>query len=692
VPYDIGTATANAVWSIGGEGLFLPDVESLFTPLRRTIATAFAHYELSPGVEVFSEFWAAQSRAVEVVNQPAYQSGLFSAESESLLFSVDHPLLSPSARDTILGYGFDEFYLQRASADLRPDGNRSTGKTNMLRGVIGLRGEFAAADRNFTWDASYNRGRTDTINGNTDLSNQRFFYALDAVVADDGSIQCRVVADPSSRPDDPADFFNTFIPGNVYSDCVPLDLFGEGRPSQEAVEYISIIDYASTVIDQEVFEANLGTTELFDLPAGGFGVNFGVSRRTESGSFETSGFTQLGLGRSTPVLPVAGEFQSDEVYAEFYAPLFSEDMDIPGISYITMEGAYRYLDNDFAGTDSAWTVGLKYSPIPDLEFRGNVTRSVRAPAITELFLPLSGTFTFSADPCDAVNIDSGPNPSARAANCASGGGDLPPITQPFTSTVRNASVEGLSGGNTGLNNETADAWTVGVIFRPRFAEGLQLSVDYIDFDIEDAIETFTLTQLMEACYDSDTFPNPFCSDFRRQPDGQVPPRDAFTVGKVNAGARTYQAFTVEAQYSFDALQGQFDIGGSLLNIRQFDRLLLGTLTDFTGEITNGASEWQWNVLGRYSRDNWSAFLQPRYIGEGIWDNDASENQYSIPGNDAVWIWNGGFSYDINDQVALQLNVNNLFDELPSPASIATGNSFVYDNIGRFYRLSLRVSL
>lgn len=692
VPYDVGTSTSNVVWSIGGEGLFLPDVTALFTPLKRTLATAFARYELSPAVEVFSEFWAAQSEAIELVNQPAYQSGVFSAESESLNFSVDHPLLSQSARDAVLGYGADNFWLQRASTDLRPDGNATTGKTNMLRGVLGLRGDMTLSDRDFTWEVSYNRGRTDTTNGSTDISSQRFFYALDAVVAGDGSIQCRVVADPASRPDDPADFFGTFVPGNAFDDCVPLDIFGQGRPSQDALNYIGIVDTATTVIDQEVFEANLSTTELFDLPAGGFGAAIGVSSRVESGDFGTSGFTQLGLGRSTPVLPVSGKFQSDEIYAEFYAPIVSEDMDIPIISYITMEGAYRYLDNDFAGTDDAWTVGLKYAPISDIELRGNITRSVRAPAITELFLPLSGTFSFAGDPCDATNIDSGPNPSARAANCASGGGGLPGITQPFTSSVRNASVEGLTGGNTSLTNEAADAWTVGVILRPRFVEGLQLSIDYVDFDIKDAIESFTLTQLMEACYDSSSFPNPFCSDFRRQADGQVPPRNAFTTGNVNAGARTYKAYTAEALYSFEALQGQFDISGSMLNIRQFDRTLLGTTTDFKGEINNGAPEWQGNFTGRYSRDNWSAFLQPRYIGKGIWDNDAAPERFSIPGEGAVWLFNTGFRYDFTDQIGVQFNINNLTDELPSPHVIATGNDGVYDNVGRFFRLSLQVSL
>ena len=582
--------------------------------------------------------------------------------------------------------------MHRASTDLQPDGNASTGKTNLLRGVLGLRGDFTAADRDFTWDVSYNRGRTDTVNSNSDISSDRFFYSLDAVTATDGSIQCRVTADPASRPVNSGVPFGTSTTTDAFDDCVPLDIFGQGRPSQEALNYIGIVDTATTVIDQEVFEANLGTTELFDLPAGSFGVNFGVSTRTESGNFGTSGFTELGLGRSSATFPVKGEFQTDEVYAEFYAPIFSEDMDIPGIEYLHMEGAYRYLDNDFAGTDDAWTVGLKYAPIPDIELRANVTRSVRAPAITELFLPLSGTFVFATDPCDTANIDSGPNPSARAANCAAGGSGLPGITQPFTSSVRNASVLGKTGGNINLSNETADAWTAGLIIRPRFVEGLTMSIDYVDFDIADAIEQFTLTQLMEACYDSDGFPNSFCSAFNREPDGQVPSSNAFTTGYVNAGQRTYQAWTSEILYSFEALQGQFDVSGTLLNITQFDRTLLGTTTDFKGEITNGASEWQANFSGRYSRDNWSAFLQTRYIGEGIWDNDAAADKYTIPGEDGVWIINTGFRYDITDQIGVQFNINNLFDELPSAASIATGNSFVYDNIGRFYGLGLRVSL
>ena len=690
-PYDVGEPTANAVWSVGGEGLFLPDVTALYTPLKRTLATAFASYEIAPEVEVFAEVWAAQSEATELVNQSAYQSGFFADQSFALNFPVTHPYVSQEAADFVTGQGQDNFYLHRASTDLQP-GNQSNGKVNMLRGVLGLRGDFSAADREFTWDVSYNRGRSDMATTDQDLDNRRFFYALDAVDTPDG-IQCRVVADPTSRPVPPSDPFGATLPSNIWDDCVPLNIFGQGLASPEALAYINVLESAVSTIDQEVWEANFGTANLFDLPAGGLGVNLGISSRTESSAFAPSGFTQGQYGRNTALQPVAGSFTSDEIYAEFYAPLISDDMDIPLVSALDIEGAYRYIDNDFAGTDDVWTIGLRYAPIAQVELRGNVTRSVRAPAIQELFLPLSGTGSFAADPCDATLVDSGPNPAARLANCEAGGGALPPIdTTTFVSTVRNASVQGRTGGNDSLSNEVADAWTVGLIFRPSFIDGLQLSLDYIDFDIAEAITQFTLTQVMNACYDADAFPNPFCTQFSREADGQLPPTDAFSVGFVNAGQRTYKAYVSELLYGFDALGGSWDINGSLQHITESTRTLLGATTDFKGEINNGAPEWQANVRVRYARDQWSTFVQPRFIGEGIWDNDAAPDRYSIPGEDNVWIWNAGFNYQFTDAISAQLNINNLLDELPSAHVTATGNDGFYDNVGRFYRLSLQISL
>ena len=58
-------------------------------------------------------------------------------------------------------------------------------------------------------------------------------------------------------------------------------------------------------------------------------------------------------------------------------------------------------------------------------FRGNKTKSIRAPSITELFLPRLPRLQFATDPCDKINIDLGTAPATREANCAAAAGFNP---------------------------------------------------------------------------------------------------------------------------------------------------------------------------------------------------------------------------------------------------------------------------
>lgn len=705
IPYDVGTAVDNAVWSIGGDGLFLPDVSSLRTPTKRTLITALASYEIAPEVEVFGEVWVTETSAQELVRQPAYQSGFFDNPESALNFPIDHPMLTPEAQATLAGltYFIDDddddmtpdvevpitsFDIHRASTDLSPVGDQTNSDGNLTRTVLGFRGDFMAGGRDFGWEVSYNRGRSVTQTQFSDIDSDRFFYALDVIEdpMNPGTLGCRVTLDPASRPADPGAVFGS---GNIsngeFSDCVPLDIFGTGRASAEAIDYISVQEIARSVLQQTVYSANING-DIVDLPAGPLGFALGYENRTEKGDFENSGFSQLGLGRNSPVLPVSGEYTSSEIYAEFYAPIISSDMDIPFVANLSVEGAYRNLDNDLAGKDDVWTIGGKWSPIDDIELRGNVTRSVRAPSIQELFLPQTGTSSFTADPCDQDEVSGGPNPATRRANCISGGGGLPPIPDPdnFISQAGNASVRGLQGGNLNLENEVADAWSAGVIFRPRWVDGLMVSVDYVDFDIEDAIESFSLTQVMRGCYDAADFPNNLCGQFTRMADGQLPSSNAFEVGFVNAGQRTFKAYTMEVVYSTEALGGQIDFSGSLINITENKTVVLGSPDEDAGEI--GSPDWQGNFVMTYSRDKWSALIQPRWIGEGRRSLDDAENRFPQLSQGDVWIWNAAFQYDITDNLGVQFNVNNVTDVLPTPKVIAWGSDNIYGNIGRYYRL------
>jgi outer membrane receptor protein involved in Fe transport len=691
-PYDVGTPTGNAVWSVGGEGLFLPDVTSARTPLERTLVNSYMHYDLTDNVEMFGEFFWGQTTAKESANQPAYQSGLFGEESFALNFQSDHPLLSQAARDELAAQGLDDFWLQRSSVDLDPTNGQIKQKLDMWRVVFGFDGNFELFDRNFNWDVSYNHGESSADNSQNDISSERFFYALDAVDTADG-VQCRVVADPTSRPDDPAAGFGTTLPQNIFDDCVPLDLFGEGRPSAEARDYITARSSATSELKQSVYQANINF-DAFELPAGSLPIALGYEHRKESSSFDAGGWVAKGIGRSVPVGSISGKYDTDEFFIESILPIFSPEMDIPFLYNMSVEGAYRYVDNSIAGDDDIWTIGGRYSPFEDIEIRGNKTRSVRAPAVTELFLPLSGTNSFASDPCDQRFVNEGPNPVARRANCIADG-----IADPdnFVSNVANASVQGVTGGNDNLQNETADAWTVGVVLRPRWVENLTLAVDYYHFEIKDAIETFTLTQIMESCYDGGAF----CDQFTRLPSGQLPANGAFQSGYVNAGSKDVTGYSMDLDYTLPLADVGFisqrvsNPGSLAFSISGWfphkDETTVGDSVQDDLDTPNNA-EVQLNWTTRYMRDNWSALWQIRYISTSNISNNDTATSRDIREINDQYFHNMGVTYDFNENLTLQLNVNNVFDNAPTKEAVAGGWYYAYDTIGRYVQGSIRITL
>ena len=121
-----------------------------------------------------------------------------------------------------------------------------------------------------------------------------------------------------------------------------------------------------------------------------------------------------------------GEYHTNEVYAETQIPLFAPAQDILLLHSLELDGAIRRVDNSIAGTADTWTAGLIWSPVQDVQLRANKTRSIRAPAVTELFLPSSTGFEFANDPCDKNFVGQGTAPATRKANCIAAGIDPTP--------------------------------------------------------------------------------------------------------------------------------------------------------------------------------------------------------------------------------------------------------------------------
>ena len=129
-------------------------------------------------------------------------------------------------------------------------------------------------------------------------------------------------------------------------------------------------------------------------------------------------------------------------------------------------------------------------------------------------------------PCDASNINTGPAPENRAANCGKLGN--PPG---WLSQAETASIFTYRGGNPNLLTEKSDSVNYGVIYTPTnlpFTDiaipgDLRLALDYIAVDLTDAIIDLNPDEVLSACYDADpgSYPNSFCSQVFRLADNQM---------------------------------------------------------------------------------------------------------------------------------------------------------------------------
>ena len=99
-------------------------------------------------------------------------------------------------------------------------------------------------------------------------------------------------------------------------------------------------------------------------PAGGeFSFAAGVEHRREEGSFTPSEYQRLGQGRSVPIQGAKGDYHTNEIFAEFLAPLFNPDWDLPGLHRLDLTLKGRRVVNSVAGGFNAYTYGIQYEAV-----------------------------------------------------------------------------------------------------------------------------------------------------------------------------------------------------------------------------------------------------------------------------------------------------------------------------------------
>lgn len=737
---NLGTPFPSAVsfFSQGADGVNNPFVTELdetntfVSPLERFNLNTLGHYELTDNVRVFFEGLYARSESIDRSNQPPWSTLFFHNANNGALGNyrinmVDNPYVSQEMRDLFELNGIfdpsltddpstpdvDEsdqyFWVSRSNIDVIGNSPNFLDQ-DVFRFVVGADGDFFALDREWTWEVAYVFGQTNASTHQTVINGRRLSFATDAVAGAGGPV-CRVNAEGATEGEDDGS-----LPGSGtnfdIADCVPINILDFGSISEEARDYVVQRQGQSTRLQQTVVEANL-TGTLLEIPGGPVDFAAGVTHRREKAGFDVSQGARMGVPPNPPVVPVSGGFDTWEVYGEALIPVMSGGEGIGFLDGIiqdwSFEGAIRTVDNNFAGRDNTWTAGGRITPAfldGMLTLRGNYTEAIRSPAVTELFLPQVQIGTFATDPCDQRDIESGNNPSVRRSNCEEAVANLSNTLEPgfsldeFRAISRNASQSAVTGGNPELENEKSSAYSMGIILTPeRFVSGLELSFDYTEIEIEDAIVNLSATNIMAACYDSANFPDePACDRFERDPV-TFQPRN-FVTGFVNAAERRFRAWTLHANYGFDlanvadALDGSLNLSVNYFKTQRNDqRVGAGDLDIMAGERGNEEDKFQVNAtynLERFTgmlqwRGDRGGFFSPNDIAAG---NLESRDIQEFPSYN---VFNLTLRYELFEDSYVQAHVNNLFDaenKLLRQAATGSNTNLLDDVFGRRYLVTI----
>ncbi len=552
-------------------------------------------------------------------------------------------------------------------------GNRiGTPDYDVVQALLGFRGDFALGERNWNWDVYGSWGRTETNErqlGNVSFS--RFQGLLDGV----------------DLPTCAAADFNPFGLGNI---------------SQECASAIAIAATNITVIEQTNVVGVL-SGDLFDMPAGPFQFAVGAEYRKQEGAFRPDEFLASGdvVGFNAQT-PQDGRVDVTEGFAEIAVPLLK---DLPLVRALDLEGGFRYSDYNLAGGVETYKGALNWEPIEQVKVRASYNRAVRAPSIEELFLPPQENFPGYNDPC---NFDSpqrtGPDAAAVEALCQAQGIPAASLAA-FDQT--NSQVRALEGGNPNLDPESADTYTLGVVWQPQFGDiGVRTSIDYWSYDLSDTIGSVAATSAIARCFNdvgaNPTFDinNQWCQLWSRDATGE-----AQDVQETEQNLGALEAEGVDLQLDFGLPIGE---RYGRLNVNLLVTRLLtwrsqedtvSPFGEFDGTITTDVAEgfphWKGNLTLGWDIGQFGFTWNARYIdGLTVVNDDAVGSPVTtslLPTTPSIDYHRFTARWSPTDSIDLLVGVDNVFDEDPplyaddaQAGQQANTDPSIYDILGRRY--------
>jgi outer membrane receptor protein involved in Fe transport len=658
----------------GGGGEDTAEIGTMAPGIERVSGFARLGYDLNDDHRVFLQALVGQS-ATDFESPPAgMQLGTWAAT-----IYRNNAYLPASIAARMDAAGITSFRYGRAG-DLDYGADKKVRHRNQLTSTtIGATGRLLG---DWRYDAYYQYGHTNsrtTMFGA--LRDDRIYEAMDAVIDPvTGAIVCNSTL--------------TF-PGNG---CVPMNTFGVGSPSPEAIAYVTQprIDEVSK-LHQHVADFTL-QGEPFSTWAGPVAVATGASYRRDA-------FTQrvypveLHAGTDMPAagavtgyrgLPAPyvgspnifergmsseadGSYDVWEVFGESIFPLATNAFLAHSLE---LNSAVRYAHYQGSGGVMAWKAGFDWAPVSELRLRATLSRDVRAGTLSERFDEFRG-------PGGAIDPASGSNV---------------PVT-----------FGQISGGNPNVKPERADTLTFGAVYQPRWLPGFGLTFDIYDIDITDAIGQLTIQDIVNQCFAG---VQALCAYVTRDSNGELLIVENLFI---NIAKATTRGMDIQAFY--DRKISLFGGGPESIKLRLFANHMLENSTvaragapkiDRVGQTgltaigtPDSSPDWQLNASLSYSNGGFTIAAQERYISSGtlnatftptdVDNNRVSAAFYANLRASYVSSFAGGMRYEVYG------NVSNVFDRNPPLAPLLFGllgsyptNPGLFDTLGRRFTLGVNL--
>jgi len=654
-------ADGNVLGTFGpnGEGLPFRDPEDRFNyapdnflqlPQERRLVMGMAHYDVTDNVRIYTELAYAHNLVPqELAPTPAFTT---------VAVNPDSPFFGPAVQAALDGVRSDtngdgiidntdnvQVFVGRRMVENGP--RQAVDTRDAYRILAGVSGEFTD---NWSFDSYYSLAHLENSQTlENDVSASRFKQSV--AVTDDG-LACQ---DPSGG-------------------CVPMNIFGAGNISQAAIDYVKIGATNLTNIEQEVISASV-TGQLVTLPGANYPVSvvFGYEHREDDSTFRPDTFLSsgdvLGFNAGDPTI---GSYKASEFFTEISLPILSDQNMAEDL---TVWAAARASDYSNIGNVTSFAAAINYSPIDMLKFRVGYQEAVRAPNVTELFQGSANGFPGADDPCSVGGFEVGVTDAALCAATGVAAANVGVFTQ------ANSQIEGRFGGNANLEEESSDTFTVGVVIEP--LDGLDISIDYYDIEIEDAISVLggSVTNVLDLCYNViQDAGSAFCQAVTRRADGNV---DTVNVLNANIGLIETDGIDVNVNYTRDFNWG---IGGNgtVMDINFYSTFLGNFDVTPVAELSNRVDECGgnygntcgspltevlWNTRVTLNSGPWTLSALVRYIDEV--DDDQIDNggvaRASLPApsiGDEYYL-DLTAVYEFEQGLTVNVGIKNVFDTEPT---------------------------